>query len=83
MPAGEGRGHGIAYARYKNTGAYCVVVVPLRVDERIRLEHIWIAADLGLLVHRDGAQPARGWGQSGERATDGQGRHARLFDGRV
>ncbi|MCB2027638.1 MAG: xanthine dehydrogenase family protein molybdopterin-binding subunit [Rhodoferax sp.] len=55
-PVGEGLGRGIAYARYKNTGAYCAVVVRLRVDERVRLEQIWIAADLGLVVHADGAR---------------------------
>ncbi len=55
-PVGEGQGLGIAYARYKNTGAYCAVVVRLRVEERVRLEQIWIAADLGLVVHADGAR---------------------------
>lgn len=56
MPDGNGRGRGIAYARYKNTGAYCAVVVQLCVEDGIRLEYIWIAADLGLLVHPDGAR---------------------------
>jgi nicotinate dehydrogenase subunit B len=51
----EGFGRGIGYARYKNTGAYCAVVVDLVMEEEVRLQKIWIAADLGLVVHPDGA----------------------------
>jgi nicotinate dehydrogenase subunit B len=52
----EGAGRGIGYARYKNTGAYCAVVVDLVVEDEVRLQKIWIAADLGLVVHPDGAK---------------------------
>jgi nicotinate dehydrogenase subunit B len=52
----EGFGRGIGYARYKNTGAYCAVVVDLVLHEDVRLHQIWIAADLGLVVHPDGAK---------------------------
>jgi nicotinate dehydrogenase subunit B len=51
----EGWGRGLAYARYKNTGAYCAVAVELVAEERIRLRRLWIAADLGRVVDPDGA----------------------------
>lgn len=53
--APEGYGRGIAYARYKNTGAYCAVVAELVVTEAVRLQKLWIAVDLGHVVHPDGA----------------------------
>jgi nicotinate dehydrogenase subunit B len=52
----EGFGRGLGFARYKNTGAYCAVVVDLVVEDEVRLHRIWIAADLGLVVHPDGAK---------------------------
>ncbi len=55
-PKTEGWGRGLAYARYKNTGAYCAVVVDLVVQASVRLQRIWIAADMGLVVHPDGAR---------------------------
>ena len=51
----EGWGRGLAYARYKNTGAYCAVVVDLVVAEQVKLLQLWIAADLGHVVDADGA----------------------------
>ena len=51
----EGWGRGLAYARYKNTGAWCAVVVELVVAEKVKLLHLWVAADLGRVVDRDGA----------------------------
>jgi nicotinate dehydrogenase subunit B len=56
LQAGDGFGRGIGYARYKNTGAYCAVVVELVVEEAVRLSKIYIAADLGLVIHPDGAR---------------------------
>lgn len=55
-PAGDGFGRGIGYARYKNTGAYCAVVVELVVEQAVRLRKLYIAADLGLVIHPDGAR---------------------------
>jgi nicotinate dehydrogenase subunit B len=55
-PPTEGWGRGLAYARYKSTGAYCAVVVDLVVQASVRLQRIWIAADMGLVVHPDGAR---------------------------
>jgi CO/xanthine dehydrogenase Mo-binding subunit len=51
----EGWGRGLAYARYKNTGAFCAVVVELVVAEKVKLHKLWIAADLGHVVDADGA----------------------------
>jgi len=51
----DGWGKGLAYARYKNTGAFCAVVVELVVAEKVKLHKIWIAADLGHVVDPDGA----------------------------
>lgn len=51
----EGWGRGLAYARYKNTGAYCAVVAEVLAEERVRLLRLWIAADLGRVVDPDGA----------------------------
>ena len=53
--APEGWGRGMAYARYKNTGAYCAVVVELVVEEKVKLRKVWIACDLGRVVDADGA----------------------------
>jgi CO/xanthine dehydrogenase Mo-binding subunit len=54
--AEEGFGRGIAFARYKNTGAYCAVVAELVIQEEVRLKNLYIAADVGLVVHPDGAR---------------------------
>jgi CO/xanthine dehydrogenase Mo-binding subunit len=51
----DGWGRGLAYARYKNTGAWCAVVVELVVAEKVRLHKLWVAADLGHVVDADGA----------------------------
>jgi CO/xanthine dehydrogenase Mo-binding subunit len=51
----EGWGRGLAYARYKNTGAYCAVVVELVVEEKVKLHKLWTAVDLGHVVDADGA----------------------------
>src|SRR5439155_2283241 len=54
VPAGTGRGRGIAFARYKNRAAYSAVVVELSVDEEIRLHQVWCATDAGLVINPDG-----------------------------
>jgi CO/xanthine dehydrogenase Mo-binding subunit len=55
-PAGAGRGRGLAFARYKNMAAYCAVVAEVVVDEEVRVERIWCAADTGLVINPDGAR---------------------------
>ena len=52
-----GQGRGFAFARYKNSAAYCAVSVVLRMDEEtgeIRLQRAFIAADAGQVVNPDG-----------------------------
>ncbi|MEY3730266.1 MAG: hypothetical protein RLZZ57_1022 [Pseudomonadota bacterium] len=51
----EGFGFGIAYARYKNTGAYAAVIAEVEARERIFCRRIWIAGDCGEVVNPDGA----------------------------
>lgn len=53
---GDGKGLGLAFARYKNMAAYAAVAVRLSVDEEVRLEHVWAAADAGLVVNPDGVR---------------------------
>lgn len=48
------RGRGVGFARYKNSGAYCAVVVEIEVTDRIVLDKIWVAVDAGEIIHPDG-----------------------------
>jgi CO/xanthine dehydrogenase Mo-binding subunit len=48
-------GLGLAFARYKNTGAYCAVAAEVVVAERVHLKRLWVVADLGQVVDADGA----------------------------
>jgi nicotinate dehydrogenase subunit B len=48
-------GQGLAFARYKNTGAYCAVVAEVVVAERVHLKHLRVIADIGHVVDADGA----------------------------
>ncbi|MHB8528070.1 MAG: molybdopterin cofactor-binding domain-containing protein, partial [Caulobacteraceae bacterium] len=54
-PGGEGRGKGLAYARYKNRGAYLACVAEVAAEEEIRLTRLWIACDGGMIINPDGA----------------------------
>ena len=51
----EGTGRGLAFARYKNTGAWCAVAVRVVAERAVRVLDISIAADLGLVINPDGA----------------------------
>ena len=54
---GDGRGQGLAYARYKNMAAYCAVAIELTIDRNsgvIRLERVAAATDVGEAVSPDG-----------------------------
>jgi CO/xanthine dehydrogenase Mo-binding subunit len=55
LPA-EGRARGFGFARYKNIAAFAAVVAEVEVDEEVRLERIWCAADAGLVISPDGAR---------------------------
>ncbi|HEY4072685.1 MAG TPA: molybdopterin cofactor-binding domain-containing protein [Herbaspirillum sp.] len=50
----EGFGHGIGFAKYKNTGAYCAVVAEIEAGAEIRVLRLTIAVDVGLAVNPDG-----------------------------
>ncbi len=50
----ESRGHGIAFAKYKNLGAYCAVVAEVEVDREVRVKRLLLAVDVGLIINPDG-----------------------------
>ena len=50
----EGRGHGIGFARYKGSGAYCAVVAEIEADAEVRVRRLVIAVDVGLVINPDG-----------------------------
>jgi nicotinate dehydrogenase subunit B len=50
----EARGHGIAFARYKNLGAYCAVLAEVEAGEVLRVTRLVVAADVGLPINPDG-----------------------------
>jgi nicotinate dehydrogenase subunit B len=55
-PAAEGKGRGIGFARYKNTGAWCAVVAQVEVGEKVRVLQLHIAVDVGLAINPDGVR---------------------------
>ncbi|HEX4329909.1 MAG TPA: molybdopterin cofactor-binding domain-containing protein [Burkholderiales bacterium] len=79
----EGAGHGIAWVKYKNTGAYCAVVAEVVMMEVVKAKRLVIAVDVGLTINPDGvinqieggAVQAASWtlkeavGYDGERIT--------------
>ena len=50
----ENRGHGIAYARYKNIAAYCAVLAEIEVTHELRVTRLVAAVDVGIPVNPDG-----------------------------
>ena len=52
----EGVGRGFAYARYKNTGAWCAVAVRILAGASIRVTDISVSADVGLAINPDGVK---------------------------
>ncbi len=49
-----GIGHGIGFARYKNTGAYCAVIAEVEGEKDIRVKRLTIAVDVGEAINPDG-----------------------------
>ncbi len=45
---------GVAYARYKNSGAWCCVVAQVDLTEKVNVRKLWIVADVGLVINPDG-----------------------------
>jgi CO/xanthine dehydrogenase Mo-binding subunit len=50
----EAVGHGLAWARYKNTGAWCAVIARVQVGEQVRVLNLDLAVDVGMVVDLDG-----------------------------
>src|SRR6185436_3240332 len=50
----EGRGHGLAFAKYKNLGAYCAVLAEVEVSHEVRCTRLVAAVDVGLPINPDG-----------------------------
>jgi CO/xanthine dehydrogenase Mo-binding subunit len=50
----DGRGHGVAFARYKNLGAYCAVVAEVEAGHELRVTRLFAAVDVGEAVNPDG-----------------------------
>jgi CO/xanthine dehydrogenase Mo-binding subunit len=50
----EGAGLGLAYARYKNNGAWCAVVAEVRAEATLRVVRLTVVADVGLPIHPEG-----------------------------
>jgi nicotinate dehydrogenase subunit B len=52
----EGIGYGIAFARYKNSGAWCAVVAEVEAGAQLRVRRLTIAVDVGLAVNPNGVR---------------------------
>lgn len=50
----DGAGLGLGFARYKNTSAYCAVIVRAELDEDLRITDAWTAVDAGEMINPDG-----------------------------
>jgi nicotinate dehydrogenase subunit B len=50
----EGIGHGLGFARYKGTGAYCAVIAEIEAAEEIAVKRLTIAVDVGEAINPDG-----------------------------
>ncbi|MCK1309994.1 molybdopterin cofactor-binding domain-containing protein [Bradyrhizobium sp. 45] len=49
-----GIGHGVGFARYKNTGAYCAAIAEVEGTEDIRVKRLTLAVDVGEAINPDG-----------------------------
>jgi CO/xanthine dehydrogenase Mo-binding subunit len=50
----DGVGHGLAFARYKTTAAYCAVIAEIAAEREIRVRRLVIAVDVGEVINPDG-----------------------------
>jgi len=53
-PGDGSRGRGIGLGRYKNTAAWCAVIVELEIGATLRVRRAVAAVDAGRVVHHDG-----------------------------
>ncbi|WP_439369460.1 molybdopterin cofactor-binding domain-containing protein [Bradyrhizobium sp. DASA03120] len=49
-----GIGHGVGFARYKNTGAYCAAIAEIEGADDIRVKWLTLAVDVGEAINPDG-----------------------------
>jgi CO/xanthine dehydrogenase Mo-binding subunit len=49
-----GIGHGVGFARYKNTGAYCAAIAEIEGADDIRVRRLALAVDVGEAINPDG-----------------------------
>ncbi|OKO79830.1 molybdopterin cofactor-binding domain-containing protein [Bradyrhizobium sp. AS23.2] len=50
----SGIGHGVGFARYKNTGAYCAAIAEVEGADDIRVKRLTLAVDVGEAINPDG-----------------------------
>ncbi|MCP3409984.1 molybdopterin cofactor-binding domain-containing protein [Bradyrhizobium sp. CCGB01] len=50
----SGIGHGVAFARYKNMGAYCAAIAEIEGTDDIRVRRLTLAVDVGEAINPDG-----------------------------
>jgi CO/xanthine dehydrogenase Mo-binding subunit len=50
----SGIGHGVGFARYKNTGAYCAAIAEIEGTDDIRVKRLTLAVDVGEAINPDG-----------------------------
>ena len=50
----SGIGHGVGFARYKNTGAYCAAIAEIEGTNDIRVKRLTLAVDVGEAINPDG-----------------------------
>ncbi|MGY8706303.1 molybdopterin-dependent oxidoreductase [Bradyrhizobium sp. 18BD] len=49
-----GAGYGVAFARYKNMGAYCAAIAEIEGADDIRVKRLTLAVDVGEAINPDG-----------------------------
>lgn len=50
----SGIGHGVGFARYRNTGAYCAAIAEIEGADDIRVKRLTLAVDVGEPINPDG-----------------------------
>jgi CO/xanthine dehydrogenase Mo-binding subunit len=50
----SGIGHGVGFARYKNTGAYCAAIAEVEGADDIRVRRLTLTVDVGEAINPDG-----------------------------
>ena len=56
VDAADVGGQGMAFAHYKNSGAWCAVGAEISVTDRIQVRRLTVVADIGRVINPDGAR---------------------------